>query len=115
MGMFSGTPFDRPPHCEVCERLESECICPAPVEQRTPPSKQQLKLVLEHRKGKRTVTTVRGLMDEGNHIADVLTFLKSTCGAGGTIQEGIIEIQGDHRERIAASLTQRGYRVKVSP
>jgi len=113
MGMFAGTPFDRPPHCAVCERLESECVCPPPVEKRTPPEKQSVRLNLERRKGGRLITTVRGLRDEGTHLADVLTLLKSTCGAGGTLQEDVVEIQGDQRERIAAALTAKKYRVRI--
>ncbi|WP_437192294.1 translation initiation factor [Planctomicrobium sp. SH527] len=112
MGMFSGTQFDRPPHCAICEKLESECTCPPPAEVRTPPGKQTLKLALERRKGGRNVTTIRGLVDEGTHIPDLLTLLKSTCGAGGTIQEGIIELQGEQREKVKALLSSRGYKVK---
>ncbi len=58
------------------------------------------------------MTTVRGLVDEGTHLADTLTLLKSTCGAGGAIQEGVIEIQGEQRDRVAAKLTELGYRIK---
>ncbi|HWL07566.1 MAG TPA: translation initiation factor [Planctomicrobium sp.] len=114
MGMFSGTPFDRPPHCAVCEKLESECTCPPAAEPRTLPGKQSVRLSLEKRKGKRTVTTVRGLVDEGTHLTETLTFLKSTCGAGGSIQDGVIELQGDQRERVLTALAGRGYRVKSS-
>jgi translation initiation factor 1 len=71
-----------------------------------------VKLVVEHRKGKRTVTTVRGLADEGTHLSEVLTALKQACGAGGTIQDGILELQGEQVQRIAETLTARGYRVQ---
>jgi translation initiation factor 1 len=40
--------------------------------------------------------------------------LKRLCGAGGTVREGAIEIQGDHRERIAARLRDAGLRVKLA-
>ena len=36
------------------------------------------------------------------------------CGSGGTVKDGVIEVQGDHRERIAAHLTKAGYRVKLA-
>lgn len=112
MRLFEGTPFDRPPRCERCEQLEAECTCPPPAAQQTPPGKQTVRLSLEQRKGKKLITTIRGLVDEGQHLAEVLTQLKSTCGAGGSRQEGVLELQGDQRERCAVFLAKRGYRVK---
>ena len=41
-------------------------------------------------------------------------YLKQTCGTGGTIKDGVIEIQGDHRETIAAALQHLGYRTKMA-
>jgi translation initiation factor 1 len=40
--------------------------------------------------------------------------LKRLCGTGGTVKDGTIEIQGDHRDRIVAALEQRGYTVKLA-
>lgn len=112
MRLFEGTPFDRPPHCERCEQLESECKCPPEPEHRTPAGKQTARFQLENRKGKKQVTTIRGLLDEGTHLQELLTQLKSTCGAGGSIQEGVLELQGDQRERASALLKKLGYKVK---
>ena len=111
MRLFEGTPFDRPPRCEVCGELEEECICPPAPEPRTPPEKQTLKVFVEKRKGKRSVTVVKGLVDEGSHLSDLLTDLKSHCGAGGAIREGTVEIQGDQRDRMIAWLRERKYRI----
>lgn len=55
---------------------------------------------------------IRGLPAVGNDLPDLLTRLKSRCGAGGAIKEEAIEIQGDHRERIRAALGELGYRVQ---
>ena len=40
--------------------------------------------------------------------------LKQACGSGGTIKDGVIEIQGEHRQKIADVLTKQGYKVKIS-
>jgi translation initiation factor 1 len=63
-------------------------------------------------RGGKTVTVVRGLpaADVEAQAAD----LKRFCGAGGTLRDGVIEIQGDHRERIAERLRGRGYQVKLA-
>lgn len=113
--LFAGTPFDRPPHCERCEQPETECKCPPipePEPERVPPQKQTAKISLEKRRKGKVVTLVRGLKSEESDLPDLLTRLKTTCGAGGTLQGDSIEIQGRHTERIAAELTSLGYRVK---
>lgn len=58
------------------------------------------------------VTTISGLPLDDTALAGVCTQLKKRCGTGGTVKDGIIEIQGDHRDRIVAELTTQGYRVK---
>jgi translation initiation factor 1 len=65
----------------------------------------------KRRRGK-TVTVVGGLRHDPATLEALLKKLKQQCGAGGTIKEGEIEIQGDHRERVAAALAAMGYKVK---
>lgn len=112
MGLFAGTPFDRPPHCERCEKPETECVCPPPEPQRTPPQKQTLRLAVEKRKKGKVVTVIRDLAPEPETQAELLTTLKTRCGAGGTLREGVLEIQGDHLSRIRETLNQLGYRTR---
>jgi len=47
-------------------------------------------------------------------LKDVAKLLKKRCGTGGTIRDGSIEIQGDHREILLAELATRGYQVKLA-
>ena len=63
------------------------------------------------RRGK-VVTLVSGLPERGAEA--VAGDLKRLCGAGGSIKAGVIEIQGDHREKIAAHLRATGYAVKLA-
>ena len=112
MGLFAGTVFDRPPQCPACERLEAECICPSPPVVSIPPEKQQLRVGVEKRKQGKFVTVVRDLADQPEINAELLTRLKSTCGAGGTCKENLIEIQGNQLERVRNALTSWGYRLR---
>ena len=65
----------------------------------------------KRRRGK-TVTVVGGLRHDPATLEALLKRLKQHCGAGGTLKDGEIEIQGDHRERVAAALAALGYKVK---
>lgn len=63
------------------------------------------------RRGK-GVTTIFDLSIGQSHIAELAALLKQRCGTGGTVKDGVIEIQGDQRDRIVAELEKLGYRVK---
>lgn len=58
------------------------------------------------------MTVVRGLSAENNDLAELLTRLKSDCGAGGTLKEQSLEIQGDQLGRVRDILKKAGYRVR---
>ncbi|HTI51282.1 MAG TPA: translation initiation factor [Planctomycetaceae bacterium] len=113
MRLFAGTPFDRPPLCDRCEKPETECRCPplAAVKQVMPPGKQTARLAVEKRKKGKLVTAIRGLSAEENDLPALLTKLKTACGAGGTLDGEALEIQGDHRDRLRTLLAEIGYRV----
>ena len=59
------------------------------------------------------VTLVRGLSVDGNDLPELLTQLKAGCGAGGTLKEADLEIQGHHTDRVRQLLEAIGYRVKA--
>jgi translation initiation factor 1 len=65
------------------------------------------------RNGK-TVTVIHGLPERGRALEARLSELKRLCGAGGTVKDGALEIQGDHRERLAARLRALGHTVKLA-
>jgi translation initiation factor 1 len=65
------------------------------------------------RRAGKTVTVVSGLRHDPATLEALLKKLKQQCGAGGTLKDGEIEIQGDHRERIAAALASMGYKTKL--
>lgn len=92
--------------------MEAECHCPALPKPRTPPEKQTAALAVEKRQKGKVVTVVRGLAAEGNDLPGLLAQLKTACGAGGTLKDDVLEIQGNHLPRIRELLSQIGYRVR---
>jgi translation initiation factor 1 len=80
------------------------------------PSQQQT--VYLHRessgRGGKAVSLVKNLVLSENDLKALAKRLKQDCGTGGTIKDGIIEIQGEHREKIAEVLRKLGYKVKIA-
>lgn len=75
-----------------------------------PPSEQKLRVRLDtkHRKGK-TVTLVEGFIGKNDDLEKLGKTLKSQCGTGGSVKDGLILIQGDYVERVKNSLRKMGY------
>jgi translation initiation factor 1 len=113
--LFAGTPWDRPPRCDRCGQLESECACPPPDDAAaapTPPGRQTARLRVEKRPRGKVVTCIRGLDPAAERLEDLSRTLKARCGTGGTVKDGTIELQGDHREAIETTLVALGYKVR---
>jgi translation initiation factor 1 len=74
------------------------------------PADQVLRIILEtkHRAGK-TVTIVYGFKGSFEAMNDLGKALKNHCGTGGSVKDGEIIIQGDHRQKIFQYLKQKGY------
>lgn len=70
------------------------------------------RLRLERRPKGKVVTIVSGLDPIGNDLDDLAGRLKARCGAGGTVKEGQIEIQGDHLTAAEAALRAVGYQTR---
>ncbi len=123
--LFAGTPFDIPPTCDLCGLAESDCQCTdeqkaaAEAERRRladrlPPHKQTARVTVQKRKGGRKATVVEGLTARANDLPDLLGKLQAVCGTGGTVKakDDLIELQGDHRDKVAAELSGLGFKVK---
>ena len=113
--LFAGTPWDRPPTCDRCGRLESECSCPPriPEVKRIPPQQQTARLMTERRAKGKLVTVIAGLALEDNDVNELATKLKNACGAGGTVKDALIELQGNHLQTAERALQAIGYKTKV--
>jgi translation initiation factor 1 len=77
------------------------------------PSSQTIRVELDRKsRGGKNVTLLSGFELTPASLQALAKQLKSRCGSGGTIRERTIEIQGDHRETVAAELAKLGYKVK---
>jgi translation initiation factor 1 len=113
-GLFDGTPLERPVTCEVCGKALAECQCPRDASGKVLLPAQQTAVVrLEKRPGGKVVTLVEGLEPKATDLEGLLKKLKARCAAGGTVQDGTLQIQGDHRPAVGEALRQAGFRVKV--
>ncbi len=86
-----------------------------PTSQSVPlPPQQQTACVSQDRKGRggKTVTLISGLILTDEALKTLAKALKALCGSGGTHKEGVIEIQGEHRDRVMEFLKSKGYGVK---
>ena len=112
--LFAGTPWDRPPTCDRCGKPEADCGCPPlTVEpKRLPPETQTARLRLEKRPKGKHVTTISDLDPDGNDLVSLAAKLKARCGSGGTLKDGVIELQGDHLATADAALKAIGYKTK---
>ena len=94
--------------CGGCGRPEARCACTAPP---APTGPAILRLRMEKRRGKPvTVLASEGLGDA--ELQALGRELRARCGTGGTVKDGAVELQGEHRDRLRPVLTDRGYRVK---
>ncbi len=112
-GLFDGTPLERPVTCERCGKIRKQCECPRGADGRVMlPQHQPVRIRRERRGGGKMVTIVSGLDPRATKLALLLKELKTRLGAGGTINDGCIELQGDHRDVLVAIFIQRGYPAK---
>lgn len=98
--------------CPGCGRPDGRCTC----RQKREPvfSADGTVRVGRETRGRRgkEVTVISGLPIDHDGLRDLARLLKQRCGSGGTIKEGVIEIQGDHRELLVLELRKQGWNVK---
>ena len=77
------------------------------------PASQRLRVSLDrHARGGKVVTLVSGFVGTEADLAELGRALKAKCGVGGSAKDGVIIVQGDHREKILAHLASLGYRAR---
>lgn len=97
--------------CPKCGQPAPGCRCRRTV---PPPKGDGIVRVARETKGRKGkgVTVITGVPLSPSELKALGRELKQVCGSGGTVKNGAIEIQGDHRERLVEALKQRGFTVK---
>lgn len=102
--------------CPACEQPENACICADLADQARLQNLDgivRIRRETSGRKGK-GVTTVTGVPLAEEALKDLAKRLKKMCGTGGALKDGVIEIQGDHRDKLKAALESEGFKVKLA-
>ena len=98
--------------CPDCAQPVAQCRCKAAAKAR-PLGDGVIKVSRESKgRGGKTVTLVKGMALDANALAAMGKQLRSACGSGGTVKDGVIEIQGDHCERVIEALKKLGLQPK---
>lgn len=98
--------------CPDCRQVLAQCVC------KTLASTRQVgdgvARVLRETKGRggKSVTIVKGLALAPADLALLGKQLRAACGSGGTVKDGVIEVQGDHCDRVIEELKKSGHRAK---
>ena len=103
--------------CTSCQKPVSECTCKKKKSRSQTNIKYdgiiRIKREVKGRKGK-TVTTVSAFQLADDELKSLAAQLKRKCGTGGSVKEGIIIIQGDHRDALLSELKKQGYTAKLA-
>jgi translation initiation factor 1 len=97
--------------CPVCRQAIGACICK---QKQSAPAGDGIVRVSRETKGRagKGVTLVKGVALNVDALVKLGKQLKAACGSGGTVKDGVIEIQGDHCDRVVELLKAQGMTVK---
>ncbi len=110
-GLVYSTEFGK--MCPGCNKPIAKCVCQKKQSQSIPKNDGIVRLMRETkgRKGK-GVILITGVPLNNDGLKKLAKSLKQKCGSGGSLKNGVIEIQGDHRDVLGKELSRLGYKVK---
>lgn len=97
--------------CPSCGQPLKKCRCDSTRKKSNSDGVVRIHRETKGRKGK-GVTLITGIPLQGDELKALAKTLKQKCGTGGTVKDGVIEIQGDHRDTLLGLLQQKGWTVK---
>ncbi len=99
-------------NCTKCGKTLHKCKCPRPTNSHQSGGVIRISKETKGRKGS-GVTIVKGVKGSPSELKQIARNLKSQCGVGGTVKDGVIEIQGDQRQLIRDIFETTGEKVKL--
>ena len=98
--------------CPQCKKSLSSCECKKNITY----EKSDTLIISRETKGRKGkgVTLIKGVGGSDKELMEFAKQLKQKCNSGGTVKDGVIEIQGDHRDLIKDHLIKKNYQVKIS-
>jgi translation initiation factor 1 len=94
--------------CEVCGLPKEICVCEDIAREQ-----QKISIAVDKRRYGKMMTIVEGINPNELDMNALISNLKSICACGGTIKDGKIELQGDHRTKVKETLEKMGFMVEV--
>ena len=95
--------------CDVCGLPKEICVCEDIAREQ-----QRIAITVDKRRYGKMMTIVDGINPHDLDIDALISNLKSICACGGTIKDGKIELQGDHRTKVKETLEKMGFVVDIS-
>jgi translation initiation factor 1 len=95
--------------CPKCGLPKEICVCEEIARER-----QNITIAVDQRRYGKVMTVVDGLNPHDLDLDSLISNLKSICACGGTIKDGKIELQGDHRSKVKETLEKMGFIVEVT-
>ncbi|MGA1866279.1 MAG: stress response translation initiation inhibitor YciH [Thermoplasmatota archaeon] len=90
--------------CSVCGLPKELCACEDIAREQ-----QDIRIATAKRRYGKVVTIISGIDPSDIDLDELARFLKNKCAAGGTVKDGIIELQGDHKKKATQALKEKGY------
>jgi len=107
------TGIGRIPICSRCGQPKTNCRCSEEAAASSVPRDGFVRIARDKKgRGGKTMTVITGVPLAEAELAALGQDLKKLCGSGGTVKDGEIQIQGDHRDKVEAKLKSLGYKIK---
>jgi translation initiation factor 1 len=94
--------------CDTCGLPKELCVC-----EEIARETQSIRITVDKRRYGKLMTIVDGINPADIDLDKLLKELKSKCACGGTLKEGRVELQGEHRKRVADVLREMGFPAQV--
>ena len=99
--------------CPDCRQPKAQCVCKAAAAAAAAAGDGTVRVSRQTKgRGGKAVTLVRGVLLAEPELLQLGKELKALCGSGGTVKDGVIEVQGDHVARVMEALQKRGHTAK---